>query len=457
VNKKAYISLILFLCSFIVSRAGEGLKIEGDLDEALSGGMVVLEKYFANDFVSIASREIPDDLTFSFGSEEGLEPGLFRISLVGMDLAQIFYSGEEGAQVHFILGNGGESPRVEVQSTEQELYGALQYQMMEPEMQISGIIRSLNAIDPFDPLWMSKTDSLERLLDQAYQKKNEAIDAFIIENEGTFTASVLAPLAKTPVREEFELYETRKSYISEHLLDFVDWDMAYIFNCREVGEKIHEAFMSYTTYGEVAIAERTNSIMADVMGNKEAEETVAGIICEFLIQNRAPTSTFEELAFKYFEGCESGAMFPKVCEWVQNRGMNENGIYVVPEQMLEAISGDSKVPARISGDDNYILGFWSPDCPKCLKALPEIIEYSNQSNTPMHLIAIGGEKEMISKLLDSYGYMGEASLLSEGWADPLMKQLLITSSPELLLVSSEHQILGRSTKIQELKHQIVPN
>lgn len=455
-TRNSYISLLLVLLSAFAVRAGERILITGSLDGQLSGGMVVLEQYAANNYMSLASQVIEDDLAFEFGKNNDLEPGLYRISIHGMDLAQIFYLGAEGANANFFLQESGKMPRVEIESAEQDRYGSLQYQMMESEMAVSSAIRAINALDPFDPQWMSKTDSLEKLIDEAIIEKNKVIDRFIAENEGSFTAEVLAPMAKLPVRNDTEKYETRKSYTAQHLLDFIPWENPYVFNSREAAALIHDAFMSYTPYSEEAIVQRINAIMQLVQGDEEGAFNVAGIISEFLILNKAPVSTFEELAMEYFGTCESGSMFPEACAWVQNMQAMSDGYSIIPERSLPLVNGEpASIRLEVAGD--YVLGFWSPDCPKCLKALPDVISYQQETQMPMHLIAIGGENELVEKLLESYEYKGRATILEEGWGDPLIQQLQVSTSPEFLYVSAQHEIVGRSNSIEDLKKITTPN
>jgi thiol-disulfide isomerase/thioredoxin len=323
---------------------------------------------------------------------------------------------------------------------------------MEHEKQIANLKMQINSIDYFDLKYYTISDSLERELDKVIAAKNEDMLEFSDAYGGTFTGDILAKLYMEPSRPEGEEFETHRSYESRHYLDYVPWGDDRVYNSRMLSEKVFNLLANLTTFSEVALVNRVNEVMDASIAAEGNEIMTAGILSYVLMFNNGPQNVFEVAARPYFSECTSGGPFDEICNRIAQIDRAANGINI-PSVNIETTDGGN-MSLRDNASSTYLLAVWSPDCPKCLKALPDMFSFEDEMGISVRMLALGGEPEIVNKLFESYGGEEISGILKEGWKDPLITELQITSTPEYMLVNNEHEIISRWYNLQELKEYL---
>lgn len=427
-------------------------RIKGSMDAPLSGAIIHLELYQGFNFFPVAMTSPDEKLKILFESDEGFPQGLYRVRMEGMEMNQIFYLGSEGAEIKAKVGESGQMPKFEVESAEQDRYGKLQFALMDLEKQIANLKMQMNSIDYFDPKFYTISDSLERELDKVIADKNEDMLEFSEAYRGTFTGDILAKLYMEPSRPEGDAFETHRSYESRHYLDYVPWGDNRVYNSRMLSEKVFNLLANLTTFSEVALVNRVNEVMNASIAADGSEIMTAGILSYVLMFNNGPQNVFEVAARPYFSDCTSGGPFDEICSRIAQIDRAANGIFI-PSINVETTDGGN-ISLRNNASSAYLLAMWSPDCPKCLKALPDMFSFEDEMGIPVRMVALGGESEIVNKLFESYDHKGVSGILKEGWKDPLITELQITSTPEYMLVNNQHEVISRWYNLQELKEYL---
>jgi thiol-disulfide isomerase/thioredoxin len=285
---------------------------------------------------------------------------------------------------------------------------------------------------------------IKRIQDTYAKKANGLLVSHFIKATDRYNAP---EVAKTP-KEYF-------NGVLTHFFDNIDFTNIHLFNSPFLIDRISDYvfYMNYTEDRDQQLVLHKNAINK-VMGLIKNHKFRADVI-EFLTSQFSAakeTQVVDFLITNHFDTLPKEFQNQKF----KNKILSELSVAVGKTAPDFSWEEDGKVVklSELNDSKNYVLIFYSTECPHCLREVPQLFEFLKGKNH-VKVIAFAMEKTNISWNKFKTTLPGWHHALGLGkWENKIARKYQIVSTPTYFVLDANKKILGNPEELDDLKAAI---
>lgn len=174
--------------------------------------------------------------------------------------------------------------------TENSMDNAAYSQWLELQSQFNNLLESLNQekklLTPFQPNYRKAWGNLETRVEMLQQELNNNLDILVQRYPNTYTADVLIPLSKIPIRnhQQMKEFDGYLAFLNQHYFDFVNFNDARMLRHYFFMEKIFHYLTTYTQKTEDGTKRGLDYLLSLMKENEEVNSLVFNNLLQTFIK-----------------------------------------------------------------------------------------------------------------------------------------------------------------------------
>jgi len=403
--------------------------------------------------VPLDSIQYENQSTISFRLKKDYPDGLFLLEIGSLESFRLVIAADEVVEAVLYESGSGMAFRT-VSSKENDAFSILLNLSNNYSRSMDSLSRAMNSLSDFHPRHDAISDSLALAYHHIAAAYNRSIDLILNLFPTSYTAQVLVPLDRIPLREMntewMTAYDNDPAFNHVHFLDFVPWQDERIITNPYLSSKVLEYLYNFTERSEVGIEYAIDRIMGNATMHPKVEAFLVELLVDFFTEKGAAefVAYMEE---EYLGNCQL-PLSPEL------KARIEAAVPIRKGEKMPTISlpdGDGmQVPlAMLNGDLNVIV-VWSSTCGHCMRELPKLkalYDHLGAQKLNVYAISLDTEKAAWIKTIRE----GKLNWINvndlKGWDSPVMTQLGILGTPALFLLDRELTLLGRASSFDHLQ------
>lgn len=458
---------LFFFLAFVVSNGLTNAQQTEVLVQVKITGManqrdvLYLNRFYIEQFTAIDSVRISSDTTVTFPVRLHLS-GLYSIRLKSEkeNQAEFILSPTEkrvGIICNYVqLLNGMAEVESSAENTAYASLIALNSNYISKRKEIE---ETLERLHPYLSNYKMQVTRLEELVEIEHKKHNIDLLAFQLRYPATFSAQVLAPLAKTPTREEAhakELFDSYRSFLHVHYFDSTNTNDTRVLNHYAFMDKVTEYLSQYTDKTSDGAKAGIDVIMNVLAQNDEVNGAVYTSLLRVFLKHKSEP-LIKHLTDRHPNGCSLNLSVEELrkLNTIQSTTIGSRA----PDLLLYDQNGKVQSLYEHCGRNKVtILLFWISWCSRCKKEVPEIEKLFQQyrkKGVGLFTVSLDEKKEDWVKALTAHPLSGTNVCEQVPFkSSKVLQDYGISTTPAVFVIDKTGKILLKNIYGQQLNSQI---
>jgi thiol-disulfide isomerase/thioredoxin len=448
------IFLILLLASFSLQAQ---YKIKGELSSPEKYTWVILYKienarqlFIKNESLKKVSKVIDGEKTaigqFEFILPANAEVGTYRVS----------YKTAENAFVDFLFNKEDVAFTFDPEKAEE----TIQFQKSKENKLYRNYMNSVSIAQyKIDSLQIAYIQDPEPEIAPLYYKQLKEIAAlqedYLVKSKGLMAYHFIKATNKynSPIIAK-DLQEYSK-YMNNHFFDAIDFNNSVLYNSPFIIDRIAD-YVLYMNYSDDP--EKQNEFYKTGLKTvleKVKNETFKKNIIEFLITQFVDSKNID------FADQMMKIDYQKLSDSIQNKkfisDFNKKTRIAIgrdaPEITWKENDKEYKL-STINDAQNYLLVFWSTGCSHCLREIPILYTYTqNSKNTKVIAFSLEKNDKDWTRHIEKYPEWHHVLGLKR-WRNSIARTYQIRSTPTYIMLDKDKKIIDKPDTLEEVKKLI---
>lgn len=443
--------LILLATFSALSNGYSQNKLKIVMDTKPVGSVIRISKYQGDMTIPLDSLRYRGEAEISFNYDNRYTDGVYLIEISTIESFQFILIDKENLTSHIYESGSGMAFKPD-QSKENDAFNI----MMNLSSVYSSSMDTLNAatnyLSDFAPRHTAITDSLTKVYHRIADAYNNSLG--LLENlfPESYSAQVLAPLDKIPLRSQNTEWEQKfdndAAFNHIHYFEYIDFSDKRIITNPFLSNKVLDYLYNYTERSEQGVKEAIDKILSVENMAPEVQSFLIDLLVDFFADKEA-AEFIDHINRNYLGSCElplSEATLARINSAVKFKPGNAIPDLRIPNQTnhMVPISG-------VTGQLNVIV-FWASWCPHCIRELPKLKAlYDNmQGKLGVYAVSVDTSKtDWIQAVNDlELKWLNVNEL--KGWESESLEQFGVTSTPTLILIDDKLRWVGRASSFDGL-------
>ncbi|MBI9036267.1 MAG: redoxin domain-containing protein [Bacteroidales bacterium] len=439
------LSFQMYSCSRVQAQPGVSGKISSYDQRPLK-----LQRYFLDKAITVDSTQTDQNGGFHFEMKDQTA-GQYRILLTNSQAIEFIFDHQD---IEFTTD--AQDPNENLQIVKSEIfrdYNNYLNQRDQASVKLEMLTPMLEYFPKEDTFYLQIRkkflDEQMALID--YRKK------LIAKNKGNFLARYMASDQRVILNADLGL-SGQRAFLQQHALDFVDFDDTTLLNSNLFNGKVMDYLGLYQNnqLDKPQLEREYIRAVDHVLSRAMFNDVVFQHIMEFLV-NGFEHFYFTEVVtyiaenFELSESCQNLERKNELQEKLQAYQRLAIG-KAAPEIIMKDVKGNELQLSKIKAENTLVI-FWASWCPHCKEILPELSEFYNSiDKKDLEIVAISLDKK--PEELQEYLNQNKSSLVHacdyKGWDTPAAIDYHIYSTPTLLLLDKNKNIIGRPENVSQV-------
>jgi peroxiredoxin len=399
-----------------------------------------------------------------FTLPEDIETGMYRISFADSLYTDVILN-RENLRMENNMSDLFGNLRI-IESEENRIYYDYWTQIKTTEDSIALIAQLGNAIYEINGrVFTPELDSMRQLVLGMQKRADEYTRSLVKTSPGMFVRKILLAYL-TPDWEEYKAkegaakYRNKFDFLREHYFDNIDFGDSLLLN----SEVFYVTATDYIlTYADPPSTENYIAATSFILEKARQNKPVLNYLLT-LFMNTFEGSEWEDvwayLVTEWYlnqEGCDNDSLQQNLAKRLEYVKLLKPG-NKAPDISMKDVSG--RVASLYSLKNPLVLlMFWSPDCPHCEAAMPEIkkmYDSYHKSGFEIFAVSVTTDKSGWQKAVDQNGLYWINVCDFKGYQSPELEKYNVHQTPLYFLVDGDKTIRGRpntSDALQEMLKQ----
>lgn len=423
---------------------------------------VMLLKYYGDNFTAIDSMVISHDTLIIFNLGNATD-GLYAVkcSSEKENKAEFIINKKEGIlkleAAHFQLLNG----EIAIEnSAENNAYAQLLEVRKKYSQPYYLAQAKLDALSVFSPAYKAQLKAAEEAIEALDVQVNTELDKLANNYAATYTAQVLIPLAKTPVRTYNPgwavYYDGYRSLLHAHFFHYVNTADNRLLAHYAYSDKLREYLTAYNDKTTDGTKQGIDIIMGSLKDNDEVNSYVYNTLLKTFIKYKSDILV-KHLTDKHPNGCSLNLSIEDLQKLTTMQATAVGG--KAPDILLYDEKGKVQSLYEQCRKNKYtVLVFWISWCNRCQKETPELEKLYQQykkQGLGLFAVSVDEKKEEWLKGLAENKMTGinvsELVPLKQSKVLPLYG---IANTPALFVLDRDAKIIEKNVFGEKLKAEI---
>lgn len=459
---KQVLSLLLLLLVTIAGAQSFTVQIKITNYKTGKKEAIQLLKYYGDNFSTIDSAAINSDTTIAFVLNN-VTDGLYAVKCRSEkeNKAEFIINKNEKElkleAAHFQLLNG----EIAIDnSTENTAYAKLLEVRGQYSQPYYVAQAKLDALSIFSPAYKTQQKAAEEAIEQLDKEVNKAMDAITVAYPATYTAQVLVPLAKTPVRADNPgwqvYYDGYRSLLHAHFFHYVNTTDSRLLTHYAFNDKLREYLQAYNEKTTDGTKQGIDIIMGSLKDNDEVNSYVYNTLLKTFIKYKSDV-LIKHLTDKHPNGCALDLSAEELQKLTTMQATAVGG--KAPDILLYDDKGKVQSLYEQCKKNKYtILVFWISWCNRCQKETPELEKLYQQykkQGLGLFAVSVDEKKEEWLKGLTENKMSGvnvsELIPLKQSKVLPLYG---VSNTPALFILDKDGKIIAKNVFGDKLHSEI---
>lgn len=349
-------------------------------------------------------------------------------------------------------------------SVENTAYSRLLNILNEYEQIMSVLEEESATYSVYDHDFNAKVNSHTALIEEVQHKLNLNLEKIEITFPETYTAQILIPLSKIPVRsyrkEWIGYYDGYMSFLHDFFFYFLPVNDSRMLNHYAFQDKLFQYLNEYVEKEQTATENAIGALLEVFSGNAAIKSFVYSQLMKTYIQLDSEYFV-NYLIENYGGGCGLELSFEELKKMNQITATNIGAN--APDILLYDLQNQAKsLKNTIENNDFTVVVFWVGWCEHCKKEMPELINLASEFKKSIGFFAVSLDA-------DESKWKEAASVYSfpKNWVNVCEKVAIekstyaplynISTTPSIFLLNSEGKIVAKKLKVEELREYLKNN
>ncbi len=384
---------------------------------------------------------------------------LYQIKVTkSSNAAEFLYGGEEVIKLSgdlYDLLNG----QIGIEdSKENTAYANLLKILTEYDEITSALQQESSSYSVYDHDFNEKVNSHAALVEEVHHKLNLNLEKIQIGFPETYTAQVLVPLSKIPVRsykkEWQSYYDGYLSFLHDYFFYFLNASDERMLDHYAFQDKLFQYLNDYVEKEQAATEEAIDALM---------EAFSANTVVQSFVYNQL-MRTYVQLDSEYFvnylienhgDGCGLDLSFEELKKMNQITATSVGSI--APDILLYDLENKARsLKSTVSRNDYTVVLFWVGWCEHCKKKMPELIQLATEYKKGVGFFAVSldadenawKEASAAYKFPKNWENVCEKVAIEKSTYAPLYN---VSTTPAVFLLDKDGKIVGKKLGLAELE------
>lgn len=413
-----------------------------------SNDLITLKKYHGATEIPVDSISGSGITSFVIDTEFGVD-GLYLISHSPEATAEIIISGHEPG-VRIIVEKKAlfEGTLTISNSIENEAYEKFVSSYLDYERKFYQLASIQH--DLFGPNVISNLGKQSDEMEETQTKFNDRLSEIQKLYPGTYTAKVLSPLVKLPIRtaEDRVTFETYTSFLNEHFWDNANLSNVDLLNHFILNEALKNYFRHFVPKREEDIRSAIDVLQSKSAGNDEVNNRIRSFLLRNFLNANATSLSSYVAQLSNDGNCSLDISEEQLAKLTNLRSVVDSGS-VVPEVALSDRYQNKIELAEIYGNYKVTLVlFWSAKCVHCIDEIPvlhNIYKQFHSAGLEVYAINLDENKFDFRDFLDTHPnpWVNVTDVGSIRDSE-VVKLFSIQKTPSIFLVDGSGYVIGKN-------------
>lgn len=453
---KGFFAVATILCAFAQHVSARNIPILiHDIPEKVSYTLYL--SYFEKDSYQLTDslKITSSDSLYSFSIPDDLTDGLMQIfSAVDENKVEFLFNSHENIELEASYWGLKNGDILTYNSAENKAYSLL-LQLSQQYTRLYNQLRDeKEGLSPFQNDYRRRWGNIESKIEILQLELNGKLDSIGTRYPKTYTAEVLIPLTRVPVRpqEMVLLYDGYLSFLNQHFFDFVDFNDARMLRHYAFIDKVFYYLTEFTDKNEEGTKRGLDYLLSLLQEDQEINSLVFNNLMETFIDLGSEVFTLY-LVNNAKHGCSLNLDFADLKKLRSIEALSIGG--TAPDILLY----DTKHKAQslyenCRKNELTILYVWVSWCAHCQKTTPRLKEtYGKYRKKGLGVFAVSlDEKEedwlgAIAEYQTEWLNTAELVPIRQSKVAPLYN---ISTTPAIFVLDSKGTVLARNLFGEEL-------
>lgn len=445
---RAFLVAVLLVSTF-ASFGQNGITVV--MDTKPVGSVIRISKYLGDMQIPLDSLRYRGEQQIRFEFDSRYTDGVYVIDVSTLESFQFVLIGKENITAHIYESGSGMAFKPD-QSTENDAFNI----MLNLSDVYSASMDTLNAatsyLSNFSPRHTSITDSLTDVYHRIANAYNNSLDMLTNLFPNSYTAQVLIPLDKIPLRSQRPEWEQKfdndPAFNHVHYFEFIDFSDERIITNPFLSNKILDYLYNYTERSEQGLKEAIDKILTIPGIAPKVQGFLIDLMVDFFA-DRDAVEFIDHINRTHLGNCELPLPEETLEKIRANVKFNLGDDF--PKLSIENQAGHSVPTTALEGELNVVL-FWASWCPHCMRELPKLNELyqSMQGKLGVYAISIDTAKADWIQTIKQEDLDWINVNEFKGWESRSLELVGITSTPTLILLDDNLTWIGRARSFDGL-------
>lgn len=446
---KIFRVFLVLLLAFTSTTVFGQLKIV--MDTKPVGSALRLSKYQGDLTIPLDSIRYRGEQQIVFNYDDRYTDGIYLLEISTIESFQFVLVNKESITAQLYESGSGMAFKPQ-QSKENDAFNI----MMNLSDVYSSSMDTLNSatayLSDFAPRHAAISDSLTQAYHRIASAYNNSLG--LLENlfPETYTAQVLVPLDKIPLRSNnpnwASKYDNDPAFNHVHYFEYINFDDPRVASNPFLTNKVLDYLFNYTERSEQGVKASINKLLSAKEMHPQVQSFIIDLLVDFFTEKKA-SEFLDHINRTYLGSCEL-PLSKKTLAAMNSMVKFKTGD-AVPTLKMPNQAGH-KVPLTALTGDLNVLVYWASWCSHCLRELPKLQELhtSMQGRIGVYAVSLDTSKTDWLNTVNNQKLKWVNVNDFKGWETESLAQFNVTSTPTLILLDSNLNWIGRASSFDGL-------
>ena len=442
-----------FILVALAGFAQSGIRIK--METKPVGSTIRISKYLGDMEIPLDSIRYRGEAEVFFAYDPRYTDGVYVIDIHTLESFQFVLVGKQTIEASIYESGTGMAFKPSG-STENDVFNIMLNLSDRYSASMDSLNRATTYLSDFSPRHTAISDSLTSVYYRIANAYNNSLDLVIKLFPESYTATVLVPLDRIPLRTQKEewsaVFDNDPAFNHVHYFHYIDFSDERIITNPFLANKVLDYLYNYTERSEQGVRESIDKLLETPEMHPKVQGFIIDLLVDFFVEKEA-ADFVDYINRSYLGNCEL-PLSEETKEKIRSMVKFEQGD-LVPDIKLKDASGKKIGLSELNGELNVII-FWASWCPHCIRELPKLQELYNQMDGKLGVYAISVDTSRTdwTNAVENYGLRWTNVNDLKGWESESLSLFGISSTPTLILLDRNLHWIGRASSFEGL-HELV--
>lgn len=443
--------ILSLFCLLLALSSSAQSRLKLVMDTKPVGSVIRVSKYQGDMEIPLDSVRYRGEAEVVFRYDPRYSDGVYVIDIATLESFQFILVNQEDITGHIYESGSGMAFKPEG-SKENDAFNIMTNLAEVYSKSMDTLSLAMKFLSEFDPRHDALTDSLTGVYHRIADSYNNSLDLLNNLFPKSYTAEVLVPLDKIPLRtqkpEWIAAFDNDPAFNHLHYFYMIPFEDERIISNPFLPNKVLEYLYNYTERSEEGIKEAIDKLLTFPNMNPKVQAFMIDFLIDFFTEKEA-AEYIDHISRNYLGSCNlplSAETLSKINSMVKFKQGER-----IPNITLKNQEG-LNVPVSATVGELNVVVFWASWCPHCVRELPKLKALYNELPGKIGVYAVSLDTSK-TDWVNTVSQMGLRWLNvndDRAWDSEYVKTFGITSTPTLILLDRELRWIGRASSFEGL-------